>query len=279
MGINHKHKPFSYYGGKTWILDEILPYIPPHTVYCEPFAGGASVFWAKPLADLNILNDTNLALYKFYKVASKRPDELIAELETTLYHHEEHRRACDIYRNPEGYSDLEVATAFFVAATQSFSGMVGGTWGRVWDWGLRVKVDSVSPIKRKQYASYRNQISALPILLTKLRNAQIDNMDAVELISRLNKKSKDAFLFVDPPYYNSDCGHYAGYTEQDFVRLLDVLAESPHRWMLTCYPNAHYEGRGGEIRHVGSRNATAKTRNKTEAIITNYKQQRQIALW
>lgn len=70
-----------------------------------------------------------------------------------------------------------------------------------------------------------NQVEALPILLHKLRNAQIDNMDAVELIKRINKKSDDAFMFVNPPYYNSDCGHYKGYTESDFVRLLDVLAE------------------------------------------------------
>ena len=259
-------KPFGYYGGKEALLHEILPYIPPHSVYCEPFAGGASVFWAKPLADLNILNDAHLALFKFYKVASTQPDELIRALECTLYHHEEHRRACEIYRNPEAYADLEVAVALFVAVRMSFAKSPGNGFGRSFG-------NEGAPI----YEGYNKTISELPASLAKLRNAQCDNMDAVELIKRINKKSDDAFMFVDPPYYNARMGHYGGYTEEDFVRLLDVLAESPHRWMLTCYHNANYEGRGWEVRYVESYNRTGN-RQKTEAIITNYKQIQQLTL-
>lgn len=261
-------KPFGYYGGKEALLPEILPYIPPHSVYCEPFAGGASVFWAKPLADLNILNDTNLALFKFYKVASTQPDEFRRAVECTLYHHEEHRRACEIYRNPEAYSDLEVAVALFVAVRMSFVKSPGNGFARSYGRNRH----------QNEYTTYNNAIAELPTALAKLRNAQCDNMDAVELIRRINKKSDDAFLFVDPPYYNSDCGHYDGYTEADFVRLLDALAESPHRWMLTCYPNSNYEGRGWEVWYVESNNASAKAQRKTEAIITNYKQNQQMTL-
>ena len=225
------------------------------------------MFWAKPLADLNILNDTSLPLFKFYKVASAQPDEFRRAVECTLYHHEEHRRACEIYRNPEAYTDLEVAVALFVSSHLSFGNIAGSSFGR-----------SYGNEYQNVYTNYNNAISNLPAALAKLRNAQIDNMDAVELIKRINKKSGDAFMFVDPPYYNANMGHYGGYTEEDFVRLLDVLAESPHRWMLTCYPNSNYEGRGWEVRYVESQNASAKTRTKTEAIITNYKQIQQLTL-
>lgn len=38
---------FPWPGGKTRLLKYILPAIVEHTCYCEPFAGGAAVFFAK----------------------------------------------------------------------------------------------------------------------------------------------------------------------------------------------------------------------------------------
>lgn len=36
--------PISYYGGKQSMLKHILPIIPEHTIYVEPFFGGGAVF-------------------------------------------------------------------------------------------------------------------------------------------------------------------------------------------------------------------------------------------
>ncbi|MFX7879034.1 DNA adenine methylase, partial [Acinetobacter baumannii] len=32
--------PISYYGGKQRLVSSILPLIPEHNLYCEPFLGG-----------------------------------------------------------------------------------------------------------------------------------------------------------------------------------------------------------------------------------------------
>lgn len=265
-----KHKAFCYYGGKNLLMTNILSIIPPHTVYCEPFAGGASVFWAKAPARLSILNDTNLSLYCFYKVGKENPDALIKRLDSIPYHAESYRRASDIYRNPEGHDELTIAASFFVSIMQSFGGNAASGFGRCWD--------GKSPVSRK----YANAIDALPELLKKLRGVQIDNMDGVELIRRLNAKGKDAWLFVDPPYYNSNMGHYGGYTEADFVKLLEVLSDSPHHFCLTCYPNPHVENRGWNISKVETSNSiksyTKMPAKKTELIITNYQPPNQLLL-
>lgn len=42
-----KKTPISYYGGKQSMLKHILPIIPNHTIYVEPFFGGGAVFWVK----------------------------------------------------------------------------------------------------------------------------------------------------------------------------------------------------------------------------------------
>ncbi|MCC7452959.1 MAG: DNA adenine methylase, partial [Crocinitomix sp.] len=40
--------PITYYGGKQKLVSLILPNIPQHTVYVEPFVGGGAIFFAKP---------------------------------------------------------------------------------------------------------------------------------------------------------------------------------------------------------------------------------------
>ena len=44
--------PFCRQGNKTPILKDILELIPPHQIYCEPFAGSAVVFFNLPKAQL-----------------------------------------------------------------------------------------------------------------------------------------------------------------------------------------------------------------------------------
>jgi DNA adenine methylase len=60
--------PITYYGGKQLMVRHILPMIPEHNLYCEPFAGGAAIFFAKQPSEVEILNDTNRELINFYRV-------------------------------------------------------------------------------------------------------------------------------------------------------------------------------------------------------------------
>ncbi|PIX06781.1 MAG: methyltransferase, partial [Flavobacteriales bacterium CG_4_8_14_3_um_filter_35_10] len=58
--------PISYYGGKQSMLKHILPMIPRHMTYVEPFFGGGAVFWAKPQSEVEIINDYNANVANFY---------------------------------------------------------------------------------------------------------------------------------------------------------------------------------------------------------------------
>lgn len=61
--------PFSYYGGKQRMASKIIPYIPKHTVYVEPFCGSATILFKKPWPNVTnthhyreYINDTNKCL-------------------------------------------------------------------------------------------------------------------------------------------------------------------------------------------------------------------------
>lgn len=58
--------PISYYGGKQTLAERIVSMIPAHNLYCEPFVGGAAVFFSKPQSNLEVINDTNKELINFY---------------------------------------------------------------------------------------------------------------------------------------------------------------------------------------------------------------------
>lgn len=55
-----------------------------------------------------------------------------------------------------------------------------------------------------------------------------------------------AFHFVDPPYINSDCGHYAGlFGPDDMQRLIDLLSAVKGKFMLTMFPYEPIEAAAG----------------------------------
>lgn len=44
-------------GGKSRVAKRLVRHFPPHSTYVEPFAGGAAVFWRKPLVKRNVVSD------------------------------------------------------------------------------------------------------------------------------------------------------------------------------------------------------------------------------
>ena len=52
-----------------------------------------------------------------------------------------------------------------------------------------------------------------------------------------SRDTLDSFFYCDPPYYNSDCGHYNGYKESDFEELLTRLSGIKGKFLLSSYPS------------------------------------------
>lgn len=101
--------PITYYGGKVNMLNHILPNIPEHNVYVEPFFGGGAVFFAKEPAPSEIINDLNSLVVNFYKVCISDFDNLKEKIEATLFARATYSVAYSIYRMPHLFSELQQA--------------------------------------------------------------------------------------------------------------------------------------------------------------------------
>ena len=72
------NSPFRYPGGKFYARRLIMDEIPIHDDYCEPFAGGASVFFAKRPVRHSILNDLDTDVINTFRQIRDRAEDLMA---------------------------------------------------------------------------------------------------------------------------------------------------------------------------------------------------------
>lgn len=214
--------PLTYYGGKQKLCSTILSLIPQHSLYCEPFVGGGAIFFGKEPSASEVLNDTNKELINFYEVVQNKFIELNMMIRVTLHSRRLHANASVIYNNPHMFDEVKRAWALWVLAIQSFSSMIDGTWGYDRSGTTSEKVTS----KRSQFTED---------FAIRLQNVQIECADAVYIIG--SRDTADSFFYCDPPYFNSNCGHYDGYTQDDFEALLKALAGIKGKFLLSSYPS------------------------------------------
>ncbi len=215
--------PISYYGGKQNLVSTILPLIPKHRTYVEPFVGGGAIFWAKPPSEAEIINDYNRELINFYEVCKNEFIELEKMVRISLHSRSLHSDANVIYENPHLFTRIQRAWAVWVLASQSFSSMLDGSWGYDVKGGCMVK-----RLKNKK-ANFTEHLAI------RLQNVQIENTDALRVIR--SRDHADAFHYCDPPYFNSDCGHYDGYSKEDFEALLKTLQACEGKFLMSSYPS------------------------------------------
>jgi DNA adenine methylase len=230
---------FDWLGSKVNMLDIILPNIPPHDHYVEPFAGAATVFFAKPLARLNTLNDIDENIVNFFRVLQEpqKTKALMRRLKYTPYSRSEYRKACLLLSSGRPLDDIIRAWAFFVVQTMStshsyYSDPRGHGFGRA----VRAKTVTTS--------RYLGRIRRLVEVANRLRMAQIENVDGLKLMEQVDHP--DTFMFVDPPYLTATLRnkikiYSREYDDSLHNRLWEFLVRAKSKIMLTSYPCEFYD--------------------------------------
>lgn len=256
-----------YPGAKWKIAKWIVENIPEHHIYVEPYFGSGAIFFNKAPCYNEILNDLDDDVYIFFKVLRENGEELVRQINATPYSRTEYEKA---YKTSGDVDDLEKARVFAVKCCQGFGA------GNRYKNGFRRGIGATSPNPAK---AWKELPESLLLAMERIKNAQIEKKDAIELIKSL--KGKNTFIYVDPPYmqglrkgylYNKEMSNF------EHVELLKALCESSCKIMLSGYDSEIYNRTlKGWIRLEKSTTAECSVR-RLEVIWMNYDINKQLCL-
>lgn len=175
--------PLTYYGGKQKLVPHILPLIPKHNLYCEPFFGGGAVFFAKEPSRVEVINDLDGNLITFYRVLKNNFGKLRKEIQATLYSREDHHGAKIVLGYPQLFSDVKRAWALWALLHQGYASMMDGTWG------YERKDDTA--VKR----FHNKKINFIKQYAERLERVQIEHRNALEVIQ--SRDTDESFFYCN----------------------------------------------------------------------------------
>ena len=208
-----KAKPvIAWPGGKTRMLKYILPLIPTHVCYCEPFFGGGAVFFGREQpSGHEVINDINRDLVSFMRCAKHHLDPLLDEMDLVL----NSRQEFEDYLAQPGLTDIQRAARWFIRHRLSFGGM-GGTFA----------VSRTAPLPSRS-----QRLLAIRAMSHRLDRTVIENRSWERVLALYD--SPTTFFFMDPPYLDAGGDAYAGWTEVDVNRFAQTVQKLQGAWMVT----------------------------------------------
>lgn len=237
--------PFGWPGGKNRLKKRIIALIPPHKTYVEPFAGAASVFWAKQPSAREVLNDIDADLMHFYRNIGQ-----VAQCDTATV-------AKDWDRLKAKRGNLEPCE-FFSAVKCSFG---QGMFARGRSLGSKQCTDGQLHF-HQSLDKYRKRLA----------QTNLHNEDWETVVRRYD--ASDSFFYLDPPYHGTSRRYAAGSLDV-LPRLARVLPSLKGKWLLSYddHPDVRAAFKGfciKPITTVYTISAASNRLREKELLIANY---------
>jgi len=273
--------PFTWLGSKATMLDIILPNIPEHHHYVEPFCGTAIVYLHKPPAKLNTLNDIDGNIINLFRVLQDRDKtrELLRRLRYTPWARAEYKKASLLLSSGRELDEVTRAWAFYVAQNMNMKhSYYADPKGQRFAYDIRR--DSGGVPKPETFV---RKVARLIQNAQRLRQCQIFNEDGIEVMKRFD--NEDTFMFVDPPYLSTTLRsksriYVHEYKDELHYRLIDFVYSAKSKIMLASYPNELYDQllhkgwiRIDKTKRISAGNYSSKRKEQTrriEALYLNY---------
>lgn len=256
-----------YPGAKWSIADWIVSLMPPHKSYLEPFFGSGAVFFSKPRSRIETINDLDGEIVNLFRVVRDMPEALERVVSLTPYSREEYERAWERCKAGSVTDPVELARLTLVRYWQTHGSncYYKGGW----------KNDRAGREYAYAVKYWNNLPEWIAAALERLKEAQIEQIDAVELIRRF--ACPDVLIYADPPYvlstrkqrqYNVEMADDAQHEE-----LLAALLDHPGPVMLSGYESDLYNDtlKGWAKLHHKARSECGGAR--TETLWLNYEPQ------
>lgn len=201
-------------GRQSRLLKYLLPLIPKHVCYCEPFAGGLALLLAKERSDLEVVNDLNRDLVHLYRNVQYHLAALLDEVEWVL----NSRKNLEDFIAQPGLTEIQRAARWLVRNKISFAGKMtsfgvcrtGGGGGS---------------------ASRAGIGEALKAFNVRMDRVMVENVSYERCLKLYDAPT--TFFFIDPPYLNSDPSMYEGWSQEQVTQLRERIGALKGQWLLT----------------------------------------------
>ena len=192
--------PLPYTGNKSCIVNTILSVMPKHTVYIDPCMGSAEVFFRKPRAEKEILNDYNGDLVNLFRVIqnNEKLAYLLGRLYLSINGELAFKQNKDRLKGVPNILDdvIETSQIFYDASWEDIQNAAAF---------LENQVYSFSSTGQTFGIARRDMSQRLPRLMSaynRIRDAIILHRDYKDVITYA--ACPGSFILLDPPYKGTE---------------------------------------------------------------------------
>jgi DNA adenine methylase len=237
-------------GNKKKIAKEIQKYFPEHKIYIEPFFGAGGMFFNKPKAKYNIVNDLDSDVFNLFQVVMNEKEEL----ERAFYMMPIHSDLLNYWKQNKETEPIKKALRFLFLSNLTFMGA-----------GSVIKYGTEKP----KNIIYKYLDSTFELL----NDIQLMNFDFKKCFESIQfREINQTFIYSDPPYLQTDDNYSNSFKESDSFELFEALQKTGCKFAYSEFNNPFILQQAKERNlnvHIIGERQNLKNR-RVEILVTNY---------
>lgn len=253
-------------GNKSQLAHLITPHFPEYKIYIEPFFGAGGMFFNKPKAKYNFLNDLDDDVFNLFQVVKNNRQDLYDYVEKMPIH----QSLMKFWKKNKEEDPIWKAVRFLFISNFTYLSK-----------GYNVKFTADN--------SKELLLSRIEPTFEYIKDARFMNVDFRKVLPMISFgdesalcKRADSFIYADGPYYKTDGWYTNNHNEeQDIIDNIDIMTKSGIRFGMSEFDDPFIlelaKERELNVITIGERRNLKNRR--TEILITNYDQHKQQKLF
>lgn len=240
-------------GNKRAIAEKIIKHFPPHETYIEPFFGAGGLFFEKPKAKKNIVNDADSDVFNLFQVIQAQPAKLRSAIKATPYHEAQLQH----WKANKETDPVRRAMRFLFLSNYTFMAR-----------GETLKIDPENARKLI--------LERIRPTVAFLDGVSFANRDFRSFFKQLPTRTleRNAFIYCDPPYLDTDNKTYSVKTwkTKDLEELIQLLVATKARFAISEFdtPSVVSLAKKYRLKTITIGERQNLNNRRTEILMTNY---------